>query len=629
MLRLTAITKCVVFVLLLANKTIDYIKNSPYIGGGSIKQEVLSDQHPNHALEELIHHSEIFDKKKILKVGNDSLGVYVAVGYAMANMALIEGREEIVIVDTTESPETATEILLEFGKITSKPCKAVVITHYHADHYYGLNAVLDFCSKNSDVPPKVITHSSTIDQLSRFLEAGIISFKRAHRQFGHYLEADTERINCGIGLELKLSPQEAFEYSDPTLTFEHNLTVVMSDGEELQFFHTPGETNDQITLWLPQRKTVFPGDNIYEAFPAVYTLRGAANRDIKKWYESIDLVRDLNPQYLVPSHTNPVSGFAEVEDILTVYRDGLQFVHDQTLRWMNKGLNADEMVEKIHLPPSLAGHRYLQEFYGTVEGAVRSIYQGYYGWFDGDPANIDPISKSESISRWGSLLSSDGDVNSGYDIMLDDAANSLMLSKDNSVQHGEHLVEELQWCMELTSHVMLANNLPSAMLKDTKSLAADCMRQMADATINAQQRNYYLTSAKELDSGLKIESSSEHKVSLIMEVGMDQLMSFFPVRIRSETCVEGEVITVAVEFPDLNTIYYLTIRNCIMEINKSNDLIDVDCKLTLPSLLWRKLIAKQIGFGLYYALGKIRVSGTASIPPYTFKRFMEHFDVVD
>ena len=257
------------------------------------------------------------------------------------------------------------------------------------------------------------------------------------------------------------------------------------------------------------------------------------------------------------------------------------------------------------------------------------FYSGYYGWFDGDPANIDPIPKSESISRWGSLLSSDGDVNSGYDVILDDAANSLQLSKDNSAQNGEHLVEELQWCMELTSHVMLANNLSSAMLKHTKSLAADCMRQMADATINAQQRNYYLTSAKELDSGLEIESSSEHKVSLIMEVGMDQLMSFFPVRIRSETCVEGEVITVAVKFPDLNTIYYLTIRNCIMEINKSNDLIDVDCKLTLPSILWRKLIAKQIGFGLYYALGKIRVTGNASIPPYTFKRFMEHFDVVD
>ena len=65
------------------------------------------------------------------------------------------------------------------------------------------------------------------------MEAGIISFKRAHRQFGHYLEADTERINCGIGLELKLSPQEAFEYSDPTLTFEHNLTVVMSGGQKL------------------------------------------------------------------------------------------------------------------------------------------------------------------------------------------------------------------------------------------------------------------------------------------------------------------------------------------------------------------------------------------------------------
>ena len=107
-------------------------------------------------------------------------------------------------------------------------------------------------------------------------------------------------------------------------------------GEEVQLFHTPGETKDHITVWLPEKRVVFPGDNIYQAFPAVYTLRGTPYRDTKLWCKSIDLIRGLEPLHMVPSHTSPVSG-PEVLDILTVYRDALQYVHDQTVRYMNKG----------------------------------------------------------------------------------------------------------------------------------------------------------------------------------------------------------------------------------------------------------------------------------------------------
>ena len=64
-------------------------------------------------------------------------GVYVAVNYAMANSILLEGPDGLVIVDTTESPIAAKDILAAFRKITYKPIKAIIYTHYHADHIYG------------------------------------------------------------------------------------------------------------------------------------------------------------------------------------------------------------------------------------------------------------------------------------------------------------------------------------------------------------------------------------------------------------------------------------------------------------------------------------------------------------
>ena len=56
---------------------------------------------------------------------------------------------------------------------------------------------------------------------------------------------------------------------------------------------------------------------------------------------AVDLMRSLKPNILVPQHTRPVAGEEVVMDILTAYRDGIQFVRDQTIRYMNKGLNND------------------------------------------------------------------------------------------------------------------------------------------------------------------------------------------------------------------------------------------------------------------------------------------------
>ena len=106
-------------------------------------------------------------------------------------------------------------------------------------------------------------------------------------------------------------------------------------------------------------------------------------------------MRKLKPKILVPQHTRPIEGEEEISEILTAYRDAIQLVHDQTVRFMNKGLYPDEITKKITLPPHLQNHPYLQEFYGTVEWSVKGVFCTYMGWFSGKASELHPMERQK------------------------------------------------------------------------------------------------------------------------------------------------------------------------------------------------------------------------------------------
>ena len=156
-------------------------------------------------------------------------------------------------------------------------------------------------------------------------------------------------------------------------------------------------------VWFPELSALMPGDNFYTTFPNLYTIRGTSHRDVIGWVNSIDKMRSLDPQYLFPSHTMPVVG-EEISNALIIYRDGMQYIHDQTVRLMNKGLTPDQIVDELDLPQNLKESPYLAEFYGTVRYSVRSIFNGYLGWFSGDLADLDPLNIDERSQKISDLV---------------------------------------------------------------------------------------------------------------------------------------------------------------------------------------------------------------------------------
>ena len=103
---------------------------------------------------------------------------------------------------------------------------------------------------------------------------------------------------------------------------------------------------------------------------------------------------------LITQHHWPVFGGERARDFLTKQRDLYKYVHDQTMRLMNQGFTAPEIAERLELPASLANEWGNRGYYGTVRHNVKAIYQKYLGWYDDNPANLDPLPPTEAAKKY-------------------------------------------------------------------------------------------------------------------------------------------------------------------------------------------------------------------------------------
>ncbi len=413
--------------------------------------------------EKLIAHMDEF-RPEVIKVTD---GVWVAVGYALANSILIEGTDGVIIVDTTESKTAARAIKAEFDKLTTKPVKAIVYTHNHYDHINGSEVFA------GDAKPEVYAQEllETLVVQSN-AEVGAAMQPRNLRQFGALLPDDA-RPNSGIGPKLVLDPGAALTYLKPTKTFDKEIEFTAA-GLKIKLVHAPGETDDQLYVWIPEKKVLCIGDNYYLAFPNLYAIRGTPYRDVRKWRDSVDLAIAEKPEFLVPSHSRPLSGEAHIREVLTDYRNAIDSVYTQTIAGMNKGLTPDDLVEQVKLPDSLASKPYLQQFYGTVPWAVRSIFSGMLGWFDGNATHLFPLSPKARAEKIATLAG---------------GRDALVQKLRDAQKAGDH-----QWAAELADHVLALDPTNA----EAKSLKGQALIAIGRQQISANARNYFMTSAMQL-----------------------------------------------------------------------------------------------------------------------------------
>jgi len=392
----------------------------------------------------------------------------------LANSILIVGDEGAIVVDTMESARAAKAVKAEFDRITDKPIVAIIYTHNHYDHVMGAKVFADGDRTEIYAHEKLMP---AIERSQKVLRSAMTS--RNVRQFGILLPPSMHH-GSGIGPRLVLDGFGAHsQFLPPTITVGDGRTPLTIAGVQLELVHAPGETPDQLYVWLPRKHALLCGDNYYRAFPNLYAIRGTPYRDPRHWADSLDLMIAEKAEYLIPSHTSPLSGRGVVRQVLTDYRDAIRSVIDQTYAGMNAGLTTDEIVEIVRLPEALANKPYLKETYGTVAWSIRAICTGSLGWFDGNPTRLFPLSPVERAKRV---------------VELSGGERNLLQQVRAAIDKADY-----QWAAELADHLIALAEKPG----EAHTLKAKALVALASRQTSANARNYYLSCARELERAVR------------------------------------------------------------------------------------------------------------------------------
>ena len=440
---------------------------------------------------------------------------YLCVGYSLANVCYVDCNDSFLVIDTTECVETAQQTYNDMKKVLGeniferKPVKNIIYTHNHLDHTAGVRCFTSSEDvKNGKV--QIIAHEKLMDEIRN--NASVVSNiinKRGIYTFGLLLDSGPDgQVNQGLGPKFVTGTTT---FIQPSLTFDKELKLIIGD-MEVELYHIPSETNDQIFVYFPQYEVMQTADIVIESFPNLHTIRGCSFRSPVKWYESIDYLRKFKARFMLPSHNRPLEGISNIEDTLTAYRDAIQFIHDQTIKNINKGMSPDELVQVVNkLPKHLRSHPYLQEYYGKISHCVRQIYVGYLGFFESDPTFLNPLPPLERSKKYIKLMG-------GFERVFSRCEEYYKNS-------------EYQWCAELCTHLIQVH--PDSIR--AKNLKANCLQKLAHKEYNTNWYNWYLTSALELRGCIddeKINKMDGHdSIEIIKEIPLDCFLKILCVKI--------------------------------------------------------------------------------------------------
>jgi alkyl sulfatase BDS1-like metallo-beta-lactamase superfamily hydrolase len=299
------------------------------------------------------------DQKKALKVADN---IFQAIGFS--NTFLVTTPAGNVIIDTSMPFNAALHKRLLTAE-NAGPIKYIILTHAHGDHTGGISAW-----KQADTQIIAQKHHAEFQHYTARL-TGFYGLRNA-AQFALPMPAAAPAWPGNYGAKI-----------EPTILFDDKYEFELG-GVKFIVLSTPGETYDHATVWIPQYKAAFVGDNYYDSFPNIYTLRGTQPRWALDYVNSLNKVLDLKPELMLPSHGMPVTGNAEIVKRVIRYRDAIQYVHDETVKGMNAGKDVWALMNEIKLPAALD----IGESYGKLSWSVRGIYEGYVGWFDLNPATM-------------------------------------------------------------------------------------------------------------------------------------------------------------------------------------------------------------------------------------------------
>lgn len=393
---------------------------------------------------------------------------------AFATIHVIDAPKGLIVIDTGLNKEQMLPVAEKIKSLSDKPIKAIIYTHAHADHTGGVGAFI--------TPEQVKNGTVEIIADYKFMEAyisenastGPLMGQRAVFMYGGALQpADRAQFTTGCCGYFSAG---STDFIPPTYVTDKDSETRDVLGLEMTFVHSGGENSAHVVIYAPKYKTVFTGDELQgPAGPQLHSPRGTKFRDTNAWVIALDKIRALQPEHMLPGHGKAEYGKEKVDNILITYRDAMQFQHDQAIRLINQGKSPDDLANEIIIPDYLTLDPFTIQTYGNVKTNVRSYFTGYVSWFDGNPANLDPLPKAEEDAK---LVEAMG------------GRDKVLKLSEKALADGD-----VKWSVALSDKLVRIDN------KDMQSryLKAAGLRHLGYANITSSSRGFYLSAADELD----------------------------------------------------------------------------------------------------------------------------------
>jgi alkyl sulfatase BDS1-like metallo-beta-lactamase superfamily hydrolase len=515
-------------------------------------------------------------------------GIWQVRSYDLANMTLIEGATGWILVDPLTSRETAAAALaLARRHLGDRPVVAIVFTHSHADHFGGIEGVLPEDPAAAARIPIVAPAGFMEEATSENTLAGIAMGRRAAFMYGTALpRSATGHVDTGLG---KAPAVGAMSIREPTLTVDRTPQPMTLDGVEFVFQYAPeSEAPAELTFYLPKQKAWCGAEIVSHTLHNLYTLRGAKVRNAAKWSGYIDdaLRRFGDMEVVFASHHWPVWGNERATDYLKAQRDTYRYIHDQTLRLANAGHTPQEIAEQLELPSTLRNRFANRGYYGTVKHNAKAVYQAYFGWYDGNPANLDPLPPEQAAAKYVEAM----------------GGNAAVLAKGRAAYEAG----EYRWAAMLLNHLVFAE--PES--GEAKALLAEAYDQLGYQAESGPWRDVYLSGAYELRHGTQGTANDPKKaLGLLLKTPPARMLDSLAVRLNGPDA-DGKRMTFNFVFQDVGETHVVELENAVLHHREAPPVEGADATVYLTRELLVRLGVGEAGVKDVLMGDDLRVEGS-------------------